>query len=93
MLYENFSLWKKLRYWIDSQFNYVPLIWMFCGKTFYCKIEKIHHRTLKVISAIDDSYNNLLLRITQHLRQHLRFLVTEIRKSLSQINPEFAVFL
>ena len=25
---------------IDSQFNYAPLIWMFCGKTFYSKIEK-----------------------------------------------------
>ena len=25
---------------IDSQFNYAPLIWMFCRKTFYSKIEK-----------------------------------------------------
>ena len=24
---------------IDSQFNYAPLIWMFCRKTFYSKIE------------------------------------------------------
>ena len=30
---------------IDSQFNYAPLIWMFCRKTFYCKFEKNHHRT------------------------------------------------
>ena len=30
---------------IDSQFNYAPLIWMFCRKTLYFKIEKIHHRT------------------------------------------------
>ena len=27
----------------------------------YFKIEKIHHRTLKVVYGIDDSYNNLLL--------------------------------
>ena len=46
---------------IASQFNYAPLIWMFCRKTFYSKIEKNHHRTLKVIYGIDDSYSNLIL--------------------------------
>ena len=40
---------------IDSQFNYAPLIWMFCRKALYSKIEKIHHRTLKVFYGIDDS--------------------------------------
>ena len=76
---------------IDSQFNYAPLIWMFCKKTSYTKIEKIHHRTLKVICGIDDSYSNLLLSsnsVSIHQR-HLRFLVTEIFKSISQINLEF----
>ena len=47
---------------IDSRFNYAPLIWMFCRKTFYSKIEKIHHRTFKVVYGKDDSYNNFLLR-------------------------------
>ena len=46
---------------IDSQFNYAPLIGMFCRKTMYSKIEKIHHRTLKMVYGIDDSYKNLLL--------------------------------
>ena len=47
---------------IDSQFNYRPLIWLFCSKTFCFKIEKNYHTTLKVIHGIYDSYNNLLLR-------------------------------
>ena len=34
---------------LDGQFNYAPLIWMFCRKALYSKIEKIHHRTLKVV--------------------------------------------
>ena len=34
---------------IGSQFNYAPLLWMFCRKTLYSKIEKIHHKTLKVL--------------------------------------------
>ena len=41
---------------IDSQFNYAPLLWMLCRKTFYSKIEKIHHKTLKVINESNDTY-------------------------------------
>ena len=43
----------------NSQFNYASLIWMFCRKTLYHKIEKIHHRTLKVIYQSEESYENL----------------------------------
>ena len=76
---------------IDSQFNYAPLIQMFCWKTLYSKIEKSHHRTLKLVYGMDDSFNNLLLSsnsVSIHQR-NLRFLVTEVFKSISQINPEF----
>ena len=45
---------------IDSQFNYATLIRMFWRKSVYSEIEKIHHKTLKVIYGIDDFYNNLL---------------------------------
>ena len=34
---------------IDSQFNYAPLIWMLCRKRLYFKMQKIHHKKLKVI--------------------------------------------
>ena len=61
---------------IDSQFNYAPLLWMFCRKTLYSKIEKIHHKTLKVIYESNDTYDNLLLQgntVSVHQR-YLRFL-------------------
>ena len=76
---------------IDSQFNYAPLMQMFCRKTLYSKIEKNHHRTLKVVYGMDHYFNNLLLSsnsVSIHQR-NLRFLVTEVFKSISQINPEF----
>ena len=76
---------------IDSQFSHAPLLWMFCRKTLYSKIEKIHHKTLKVIHESNVSYDNLLLRsntVSVHQR-YLRFLVTEIYKSISQLSPEF----
>ena len=76
---------------INSQFNYAPLIWMFSRKTLYHKIEKIHHRTLKVIYQSEESYENLLLesRSVSIYQRHLRLLVTENYKSTTQINPEF----
>ena len=64
---------------------------MFCRETLYSKIEEIHHRTIKVVHGIDDSYKNLLLSsnsMSIHQR-YLRFLVTEIFTSISQINPVF----
>ena len=46
---------------IDSQFNYAPLIWMFAGKTLINKICKIHHRTLRVVyNECNKSYGELL---------------------------------
>ena len=52
---------------IDSEFNYAPLLWMFCRKTLYSKIEKIHHKTLKVIYESNDTYDNLLLQSNKHI--------------------------
>ena len=45
---------------IDSQFNYAPLIWMFCRKGLYLKMQKIHHKTLKVIYQSNKTYEELL---------------------------------
>ena len=76
---------------IGSQFNYAPLLYMFCGKTLYLEIEKIRHKTLKVIYESNDTCYNLLLQsntVCVHQR-HLRFLMTEICKSFTQLNPEF----
>ena len=68
---------------IDSQFNYAPLLWIFCRKTLYLKIEKIHHKTLKVIDESSDTCDNLLLQsntVSVHQR-HLRFLIAEYIKA------------
>ena len=76
---------------IDSQFNYAPLIWMFCRKGLHLKTHKIHHKTLKVIYQSNNTYQEVLeLSETVSIHQgHLRFLVTEIHKSTSYLNPKF----
>ena len=43
---------------IDSQLNSAPLIWMFCQKTLYLKIEKIHHKALRIIPQSNATYRN-----------------------------------
>ena len=45
---------------VDSQFNYAPPIWIFCKKTIYFKMQKIDHKTLKIIYQSDGFYENLL---------------------------------
>ena len=76
---------------IDTQFNYAPLIWMFCRKGLYLKIQKIHYKTLKLIYQSNNTYGELLeLSETVIIRQrHLRFLVTEVCKSTSYLNSKF----
>ena len=68
---------------INSQFCYAPLIWMFAGKTLISKVQKIHFRTLQVAyNTNEKSYNELLILnrdISVH-QKHLHFLVTEVSK-------------
>ena len=77
---------------IDSQFNYAPLIWMFAGKTLINKICKIHHRTLQVVYYdFNDSYDELLEEnkdLSIHQR-HFRYLAIEVSKSITHLNPQF----
>ena len=64
---------------------------MFCRKTLYSKIEKPHHKTLQLIHQSNEESCDLLSRsnsISIHQR-HLRFLMTEIYKSIAHLNPEF----
>ena len=45
---------------INSQFNYVPLVWMFCRKKQYLKTQKIHHKALKVVYNSNKTTMNFL---------------------------------
>ena len=68
---------------IDSQLNYVFLIWMFAGKTLINKIYKIHHRTKQIVyDDFNKSYDELLEQnkdLSIHQR-HLRYLPVEVFK-------------
>ena len=66
-------------------------MWMFCHKGTYLKMQKIHHKSLKVIYQFDASYDDLLQlsnSVSLHQR-HLRFLLMEIYKSTGTLKPHF----
>ena len=44
---------------IDSQLIYAPLIWMFCRKGSDLKMQRIHHKILKVIYQSNKTYEDL----------------------------------
>ena len=64
---------------------------MFCQKTSYLQIKKIHHKTYRIIYKSNASYRNLLEcnNSTSIHQRHLQFLFTEICKSIVTTNPRF----
>ena len=47
---------------INSQFNYASIIWMFCHKQGYLKIEKNRYKALKILYNSNESYEELLFK-------------------------------
>ena len=57
----------------------------------YLKIQKIHHKALKIVFNSDVGYDELLRKnyeITIH-QKHLHALIYEVFESLNKSNPEF----
>ena len=76
---------------VNSQFNYAPIIWMFCRKNQYLKIQKIHHKALTVVFNGHSGYDESLQmnnEITIH-QKHLHALMCDVFKGLNKSNPEF----
>ena len=76
---------------INSQFNYAPLVWMFCRKKQYLNIQKNYHKALKVVYNSNKNYDEFLRdnnEVSIHQR-HLRALICKVFKSLNNLKPEF----
>ena len=81
-----------MKSFIISQFNYCPIIWMYCQRKSNNLINKIHERSLRI--AYNDyfsDFNSLLEKdnsITIHQR-NIQALTLEIYKTLNHLNPSF----
>ena len=79
-----------MKAFIESQFNYCPLIWMLHSRTLNNKINRIHERALRTVySDYNSSFNELLDKdgsFTIHQR-NVQSLAIEIYKYLLGLSP------
>ena len=70
-----------MKVFVNSQFGYRPLVWMFHNRILNNKIKKIHERALRIVYRDKISNFTELLQkdnaVTVHKR-HLQVLATEV---------------
>ena len=80
---------------IKSQFNYCPLVWMFCSRQSNKLITKIHERSLR-ISYKDQktSHQNFFQTHNDHIihQRNLQVLMSEIYKIANGVAPPLINF-
>ena len=77
---------------IYANFNYCPLVWHFCSKRSFNKIEKIQYRALQFLYNDYESEYSVLLKKSNKCSmevRRLRNMALEIYKSLNNLNPSF----
>ena len=76
-----------MKAFIESQFNYCPLIWMFHSRTMNGKIDRIHERALRLVySDYVSSFDELLKKDHIHLR-NIQMLAIELYKVFHGLSP------
>ena len=79
-----------MKTFIESQFNYCPLVWMFHSRTVNNKINKLHERALRLVYKNVDSSFQELLNIDNSKTVHqknLQRLAIEMYKVKNNIAP------
>ena len=77
---------------IMANFNYCPLVWLFCDKKLTLKQEQIQKRALRFLHNDYESDYDHLLKLSNKPSveiKKLRILATEIFKTLNCLNPSF----
>ena len=81
-----------MKTFVESQFNYCPLIWMFHSRTINNKINRLHERALRIVYSDFKSTFEGLLRKDNSFSIHernIQSLAIEIYKFLNGLSPSF----
>ena len=81
-LFQNNTIFQSF---IQGQFNYCPLFWMFCSRSSSNLVNKIHKRALSLTSEINDTPFNELLSINNEvsiLNKNKQTLLIEVFKRI-----------
>ena len=80
-----------LKTFIESQFSYCPLIWMFCSRTMNRKINHIHERALRLVyNDYIKSFDELLKKdntVSIHHR-NIQYVAIEMYKVMNNLSPQ-----
>ena len=81
-----------LKVFVESQFSYCPLIWMFCTRKLNKRINRVHERALRLVyNDYFTSFEELLIKdksVSIHHR-NIQILATEMFKVKNDISPLF----
>ena len=81
-----------LKTFIESQFSYCPLVWMFCSRTMNNKINHIHERALRLVyQDYSTTFEGLLKKdnsLTFHQR-NIHQVAIEMYKVKNNLSPPF----
>ena len=81
-----------MKAFIESQFSYCPLIWMFHSRTLNNRINRLHERALRIAYKDTNSSFEKLLELDHSVCIHhrnLQKLATEMFKTKKNISPIF----
>ena len=85
------SLNTPFKFFIKGQFNYCPLLWMFCSRSSNNLINKIHERALSLTAVINDIPFNELPSINSEVsiqkKKIIKTLLIEVYKNLNGLLP------
>ena len=74
---------------VESQFKYCPIVWMFHSRRTNNKINRLHERALRIVHDDDVSTFDQLLAMEKSFcihHQNIQRLLTEIYKALHDIS-------
>ena len=81
-----------LKSFIESQFSYCPLVWMFCSRKMNRKINHIHERALRLVyNDYSSTFSELLIKDKSVCIHHknLQQLAIEMYKVKNKLSPPF----
>ena len=80
-----------MKAFINSQFGYCPLVWMFHSRQLNNRINKIHERALRIVyNDFSSTFNELLLKDNSVSidNRNIQALAIELYKIKNDISPE-----
>ena len=80
-----------MKSFIESQFGYCPLTWMFCGRKTNAKINHVHERALRIVYRKNNLRFDQLLQIDKSYNIHhknIQISVIELYKVKNSLSNQ-----